>query len=259
MDPRAGAAAPSRGRSERSAPVPGSRASDPLLRSYAQAVRRHAEAQHLGGRRALALRNLRRSPDHPGPNRRARRPGHRPPAPPRARILAHEGTGGGPRHPQREGALLRGGSADFTRDTGPDEPVGSGAGAAGSTGQCLHPEKGSPLGAGARCPPGGGPRRPPESSRHIGRATRARAPRPVESGPFSTPPGQSGAAHRRPASAPRARVLERPGRLRRRRSRVRDGPGGGAMDSRALDQCRRQSSAWLPGVGVRRRVHLVSQ
>ena len=156
-------------------------------------------------------------------------------------------------------ALLRGGSPDVTRDTGPDEPVGTAAGPARSPGQGLHPEKGSPLRGGARCPPGGGPGHPPEPTRHAGRAARARPPGPVESGPASTPAGESGAPHRCPAAPPRARVLERPGRLCRRRPRVRDGPGGGAMDARALDQCRRQSRARVPGVGVRRRIHVVGQ
>jgi hypothetical protein len=59
VDSSAGAAAPSRDRPQRGAPVPGSRGPDPLLRPHAQAVRRHAEAQQIGGRRALALRNLR--------------------------------------------------------------------------------------------------------------------------------------------------------------------------------------------------------
>ena len=49
VDASAGAVAPSRDRPERSAPVPGSRGPDPLLRPHAQAVRRHAEAQHDRG------------------------------------------------------------------------------------------------------------------------------------------------------------------------------------------------------------------
>jgi cyclic beta-1,2-glucan synthetase len=84
-------------------------------------------------------------------------------------------------------------------------------------GQGLHPEKGSPLRRGARCPPGGRPGHSPEPARHTGRAARARPPRPVESGSASTPPGESGAPDRCPASPPRARVLEWPGRLCRRR------------------------------------------
>ena len=75
------------------------------------------------------------------------------------------------------------GSPDVPGDAGPDEPVGAAAGAGRSPGQGLHPEKGSPLRRGARCPAGGGPGRPPEPTRHTGRAARARAPRPVESGP----------------------------------------------------------------------------
>ena len=151
--------------------------SDPTLRPSADTLKRNT----IGGRRALALRDLRGSPDHPGPDRRARGPGYRPPAPPRARVLAHEGAVGGPRHPQREGRLLRGGSPDVTRDPGADEPVGTAAGPAPGPGQGLHPATGSPLRRGARCPPGGGPGHPPEPTGHTGRAARARPSRPVES------------------------------------------------------------------------------
>ena len=85
------------------------------------------------------------------------------------------------------------------------------------------------------------------------RARAARAPaRRDARADASTPP------ERRTAAA-RARVLQRPRRLRRRRAGVRDDPRRGAVDAGALDQRHRQPVVRLPGLGRGRRLHLVGQ
>ena len=70
-------------------------------------------------------------------------------------------------------------------------------------------------------------------------------------------PSPPGPAARCAAGPTRIRVLQRPGRFRRRRARVRHGPRRGAMDARAVDQRRGEPELRLPGLGVRRGVHVV--
>ena len=221
VDASAGAVPPSRDRPERSAPVPGSRGPDPLLRPHAQARRRYTRSA------------TDRGPPRSGPTGspatcpivlvRIDEPedcGIRPPAPPRARVLAHEGPVGRSRHPQREGASYVAGPPDVARDPGPHEPVGArGRTGPEPSGKVFILRRGSPLRGDARCAPGGGPGRPPEPTRHAGRAARARPPGRVESA--VPPPRRHGETrsrpHRSPRRAARARVLQRPGRLCRRR------------------------------------------
>ena len=57
----------------------------------------------------------------------------------------------------------------------------------------------------------------------------------------------------------RSRILQRPGRLRRARPRIRDDSGTGTIDSGAVDQCHRESALWLSGGGRRQRLHLGAQ
>ena len=195
--------------------------SDPTLR----ALRRRAEAQHVGGRGPLAIRDLRRSADRPVRIDEPEDRGHRPPAPPRARVLAHERPGGGPRHPQREGALLRRrssrrpwrrwcGRASRRRGrTGPSR--------AAMSSSC---DGISSRGGAARRPAGGGPGRPPEPPGDARRTARARPPRPRPRRSRAPPPARAEAPRTPPPRRRGPRVLQRPGRLRRRRARVRDGP-----------------------------------
>ena len=172
--------------------------SDPTLRPSADTLK----PQHIGGRRALALRDLRRPPDRPGPDRRARGSRHRPPAPPRARVLAHEGAGRRPRHPEREGRTPTSQDLQTSLET-----------LVRTSQSALRPERTGAQGnvfilrrdllsdADARCPPGGGPGRAPEPPRHPGRAARARPPGPVESPSASAPAGASGASRPTPRRA----------------------------------------------------------
>ena len=215
---------------------------DPTLRPSADTLKRNAS----GAAGAVALRDLRRPPDRPGPDRRARGPGHRPPAPPRARVLAHEGAGGRPRHPQREGALLHGGSPDVAGGPGPDEPVGvAAASGTRAQGKVFILRKGSPLRGAERDALQAAARaillsRQGTLAEQLARATLSRR----DGRSASPPPGESGSPPpTRRRAAPGARVLQRPGRVRRRRAGVRDRPRGGAMDARALDQRRRESRA----------------
>ena len=69
---------------------------------------------------------------------------------------------------------------------------------------------------------------------------------------------ERGHAHRRRETS-RARVLQRHGRIRRGRTRVRNHARRWADNAGALDQCDCQSAFRLSGGGRRRRLHLVSQ
>ena len=64
---------------------------------------------------------------------------------------------------------------------------------------------------------------------------------------------------RRRAAAARARIFQRPRRLRRRRPRIRDDSRRGTVDAGAMDQRDRQSLVRLPGLGRGRGLHLVDQ
>src|SRR5205823_2958789 len=83
VDACPGAVPPSRYRSGGGPPVPGAGPSASVLRPVATAPSGRAQAQHLGARRPLGSRDLRRPPDRPGPNRRARGSRNRPATPPR--------------------------------------------------------------------------------------------------------------------------------------------------------------------------------
>ena len=106
VDPGAGPVPPPRHRPGRGPPVPAPGQPDPLLRPGSPRARR---ASSSGTGRALGRSgaNGSRATSHRArADRRGRGPGHRPPAPARPRVLAHEGPRGGSGHPQREAALL---------------------------------------------------------------------------------------------------------------------------------------------------------
>ena len=56
-----------------------------------------------------------------------------------------------------------------------------------------------------------------------------------------------------------SRILQRLGRVRRARPRIRDRSGPGADDTRAVDQCHRQSALWISDCRRRQRLHLGPQ
>src|SRR5260370_39712282 len=123
MAPGAGPVPPPRHRAGRGPPPPGPGQPGPLLRPGAATVGGRAEPDHVGTIRPVGPADLRRPPDRPGSDRRARGPGDRPPAPPCARVLAREGPRGRPRHREREGPLLYSGAAGLAGGAAPHEPV----------------------------------------------------------------------------------------------------------------------------------------
>ena len=74
--------------------------------------------------------------------------------------------------------------------------------------------------------------------------------------PASPPRGQGRVPGRRAACPPGVRVLQRLGRVRRRRAGIRHRPRRGAMDARALDQRRRESRVRFPGLRERGGIHV---
>ena len=86
-----------------------------------------------------------------------------------------------------------------------------------------------------------------------------RPDRIVPSVPSRAGAGAAGADGGRRIAAAGARVLQRPGWLRRRRAGVRRRPGAGSIDSRALAERDRQSVVRLPGLRVRLRLQLVRE
>ncbi len=160
--------------------------------------------------------------------------GHRPPAPARPRVLAHEGAGGRPGDPEREGALLRPGlqaALEALVRTSQSALHHEGHEAAhGSVfilrADLLTTEARGVLLAAARAVllSRDGDARRAARAPSPGRGA-ACAPAAARAGPLSTAPlPPLPTSHRR---ASRARVLQRPGRLRRRRARVRDVLGEG--------------------------------
>ncbi len=195
-----------------SLPEPGQ--PNPLLGPHAAALRGRAEAQHVRALGPVGPPDLRRSPDRPDPDRRARGSGNRPSTPPRSRVLAREGPGSRPRHREREGALLYPGAPGLLGGASPDEPVGATRRGGGRTRQRLHRPEGSAL-AGRSCrAPAGGPSRPPESTRNARGAARARRADPRHRR-GATASGKTGPGRGRAVPAPRLGVLQRPRGLRR--------------------------------------------
>ncbi len=174
LDAGAGPVAPSRNRGGRGAPVPDPGQSDSLLRPDAPALGGRAEAQRVGTLGPLGPPDLRRPPDRPGPDRRARGSRNRPTAPPRSRVLAPEGAGRRPRHPERAGGILHRAAPDLAGGAGPGQPVRRAARTARDPRERVHPAQGPPLGDGPRRAAGRRPGRPAESPGDARRATRAR-------------------------------------------------------------------------------------
>ena len=85
---------------------------------------------------------------------------------------------------------------------------------------------------------------------------RAQPPNVPDSAPAE--PGATARAYACSAAA-RAGILQRPGRLRRRRARIRHDPRCGPDHARAVDQCDRQSALRLSGRRRGRRLHLVDE
>ena len=123
----------------------------------------------------------------------------------------------------------------------------------------LRPARRHRLGRGPRSPPDRGARGAAEPPRHARRAGRAHGSSRDAGAAGAAPAVDAAAAERVAAAAARARVLQRPRRLRRGRARVRDDPRRGAVDAGAVDQRDRQRTLRLPGLRVRRRLHLVGQ
>ena len=113
-------------------------ASDVLSRNAARAFR------------AVGAGNFRRLAHRRWPHRRCRRYRNDPPIAARARILAHEAAIRGRGHHQREGHLLRAGTARLARSAGPRQPVAAFAGHQRRERQDFSASRGSDLAADAR-------------------------------------------------------------------------------------------------------------
>ena len=118
VDAGAGPAPSPRHRARRGPPLPARGQSHPVLRSASAGPGAHAGTELGRSLRALGAPDLRRPAHRPGPDRRGGGPRHRAADPARPRILAHEGAGGGSRHPQREAAVVSPGSPGHARGPG---------------------------------------------------------------------------------------------------------------------------------------------
>ncbi len=194
------------------------------------------------------------------PDRRRRGSGDRPPAAPRPRVLADEAAG-------VDLVILNEQAASYAQDlqAALEALVRASqsrrpSGGATAPGERVRPARRPGLGRGAercsrasreRCSSAAAGASSSRSNAWRNRS-RCRSRRPASRAPANdVPPPAAGAA--------RTRVLQRPRRLRDRRTRIRDDPRRGAVDAGALDQRDRQSLLRLPGLGRRRGLYLVDQ
>ena len=187
--------------------------------------------------------------------------GHRAgaPAAARARVLADEAARGGSRDRERACRLVCSGLADRHRHGGAQQPGPAAPGR--RTGEGLgvraarrpHERASARLaairGAGRTDRAARDDRGPAGSGAARARARAARAPRRP----------RRKRSRRGPAGAPPPGILQRPGRLRPGRHRIRHGAGCGSHHARALDQRDRQCGLRLPGVGRGQRLYLGGQ
>ena len=254
LDPGPGAAAPYRrqGRGSGGLPAPGG--SDPVRGRRLPGFVGDDRPRRRPAVGPVAPFHFRRPADRPAAHRRDR--GHRPgaPAAARPRVLAHEATGGGPGDRQRARRLLRAGPADRDRDRRSQQPVAA----------ALRRRAGARLGVRAARRPD---ERPRACAAAVGGARRAAGTARPDRRPARARGGIARIrAHPAPASgcgiaracqaAAGPGVLQWPGRLRRQRTRVRDGARAGRHHAGALDQRDRQPGFRLPGVGRGQRLHL---
>ena len=122
LDAGAGAAAPSRCRSDPGEPLPASGGARPLRQSIDAFVVGRDPPRPGAAAGAVGARHLGRPADRARAHRRPPGCRHRARNASRPRILATEGPGGRPRHPQRARRLVRAGSADRHRDPGAHPP-----------------------------------------------------------------------------------------------------------------------------------------
>ena len=224
----------------------------------ASVLRRDSPRRRRAGG-ALGAGHLRRPPDRPRADRRHRGRRDRAPAAARARVLADEAARRRSRDPERAGVVLHPGSADRPGDAGPHEPVPAAERRGPRARRGVRAADGPHSGGDARPASRRGARGPGRTPRN---AVRTAEPRPGG--------GHRIAGNRRAAAAPAVRgrfagrpgavgprVLQRPRRIRRGRTGVRDDPRRRAVDPGPVDQRHRQSRLRLPGRGRGQRLHVV--
>ncbi len=156
------------------------------------------------------------------------------------------------------GATYAAGPSRLAREPRPDEPVHAGPRGPSGPRRGLHPARRPALHRGTHAAPG---RRPGRRAESPGQPLRpGDPPRAARAGGAA-----GGDAHLEPdqdrgrPAASRARVLQRAGRLRGRRARVRDDPRPGAGHAGSLAERGRQRLVRVPGLRVRLGVHLVRE